>query len=272
MSPGTYLHIPTYTYVYMHIYAYTYTYMHIHAHTQRPQVTKKSQKCWRGASLMHPPGKNKYLISAHASGSCTMLAGGRFGKVLACPEHPGGFYGRGKTGPNTDSWRKNRKIGSEGGVGMGSKSGRAHALGCPEWVPPGAGSRGGVLGMLWWFPCPSGPMHAIAADTDGILMHTCIYMHILTIPTYTYIQIHTGSDKIPTAVTYLHDTAWFLQIHEDTCIYALPWIKPTPPQKYLCIPTYTRDTCIYLHCTYLQIVVLTLNFLVRICRYHVGIM
>jgi hypothetical protein len=90
---------------------------------------------------------------------------------------------------------------------MGSKSGRAHALGCPEWVPPGAGSRGGVLGMLWWFPCPSGPMHAIAADTDGILMHTCIYMHILTIPTYTYIQIHTGSDKIPTAVTYLHDTA-----------------------------------------------------------------
>ena len=87
----------------MHIYAYTYTYMHIHAHTHRPQVIKKSQKCWRGASLMHPPGKNKYLISAHASGSCTMLAGGRFGKVLACPEHPGGFYGRGKTGPNTDS-------------------------------------------------------------------------------------------------------------------------------------------------------------------------
>ena len=76
---------------YMLIYAYTYTYMHIHAHTQRPQVTKKSQKCWGGASLMHPPGKNKYLISAHASGSCTMLAGGRFGKVLACPEHPGGF-------------------------------------------------------------------------------------------------------------------------------------------------------------------------------------
>ena len=77
-----------------------------------------------------------------------------------------------------------------GGVGMGSKSGRAHALGCPEWVPPGAGSRGGVLGMLWWFPCPSGPMHAIDADTDGILMHTCIYIQILTIPTYTYVYMH----------------------------------------------------------------------------------
>ena len=52
---------------------------------------------------MHPPGKNKYLISAHTRGSCTTLVGGLLGKVLACPEHPGGFYGRGKTGANTDS-------------------------------------------------------------------------------------------------------------------------------------------------------------------------
>ena len=67
---------------------------------------------------------------------------------------------------------------------MGSKSGWAHAPGCPEWAPPGAGSREGVLGMLWWFSCPSGPMHAIPADIDSILTHTCKYIQI---PTDTYI-------------------------------------------------------------------------------------
>ena len=54
-----------------------------------------------GVSLMHLPGKNKYLISAQTRGSCTMLVGGLLGKVLAFSEHPGGFYGRGKTaGPS----------------------------------------------------------------------------------------------------------------------------------------------------------------------------
>ena len=79
---------------------------------------------------------------------------------------------------------QNRKIGSRGGIGMGSKSGWAHALGCPEWVPPGAGSREGVLGTLWWFPCPSGPILAIHADTDQICTHTYRYIEI---PTHTYI-------------------------------------------------------------------------------------
>jgi hypothetical protein len=136
--------------------------------------------------LTPSPAINKYPISAHTIVSCTMEMGGRSGKVMACPEHPGRFYGRGKTEPSTSSSRKNRKIGSRGGgVGMGSKSDRAHALGCPEWVPPGAGSREGVLGMLWWFSCPSGPMHAIHADTDDILTHTCRYIQI---PTDTYIM------------------------------------------------------------------------------------
>ena len=49
---------------------------------------------------MHPQAINKYLISPHAILSCSMLGGGRLGKVLACPEYPGRFYGRGKTGPN----------------------------------------------------------------------------------------------------------------------------------------------------------------------------
>ena len=98
---------------------------------------------------MHPPAINQYLISADTIVSCTTGMGGQSGKVMACPEHSGRFYGRGKTGPNTSSSRKNRKIGSRGGVGMGTKSGLAHALGCPEWVPPGAGSGEGVLGTLW---------------------------------------------------------------------------------------------------------------------------
>ena len=44
-----------------------------------------------------------------------MLVGGRLGHVLAPPEDPGRFYGRAKTGPNTDSSRKKiEKSGREG--------------------------------------------------------------------------------------------------------------------------------------------------------------
>ncbi len=45
--------------------------------------------------------------------------GGRLGHVLAPPEDPGRFYGRGKTGLNTDFSRENKKIGSRVGTGMG---------------------------------------------------------------------------------------------------------------------------------------------------------
>ncbi len=54
---------------------------------------------------MHPQAINKHLISALAIVSCTMLVGGRLGKVLAPPEDPGRFHGRGKTGSNTDFFR-----------------------------------------------------------------------------------------------------------------------------------------------------------------------
>ncbi len=50
-----------------------------------------------------------------------MLVGGQLGKVLAPPEDPVRFYGRGKTGPNTDFSRENQKIGSRGGLGWGQK-------------------------------------------------------------------------------------------------------------------------------------------------------
>ena len=63
----------------------------------------KTQNCWRGASLMPPHAKNKCLIYANVIVSGTSIAGGQLGQVLACPEYPGRFYGRGKTGPDTDS-------------------------------------------------------------------------------------------------------------------------------------------------------------------------
>ncbi len=97
---------------------------------------------------------------------------------------------------------------------MGSKSGQAHALGCPEWVPPGAGSGEGVLGTLWWFPCPSGPILAIHADTDQICSDTYRYIQI---PTYTYIL----EREIPMCCNILKDTNRLLQIHADTCYFLL---------------------------------------------------
>ena len=89
---------------------------------------------------------------------------------------------------------------------MESKSGQAHALGCPEWVPPGAGSGEGVLGTLWWLPCPSGPILAIHADTDQICSDTYRYIQI---PTDTYIgegAFLTPSPAINKAVSYTHLT------------------------------------------------------------------
>ena len=61
---------------------------------------------------MHPQAVNKHLIAAHAIVPCTMLVEGRLGKVLAPPEDPGRFYGRGKTGPNAD-FPKNRVEGGD---------------------------------------------------------------------------------------------------------------------------------------------------------------
>jgi hypothetical protein len=42
----------------------------------------------------------------------------------------------------------------------------------------------------------------------------------IQIPTDTYISIHTGGSKIPTAVTYLHDTG-------RSCIY-IRYLQSTP--------------------------------------------
>jgi hypothetical protein len=50
-----------------------------------------------------------------------MEMGGRSGKVMACPEHPGRFYGRGKTEPNTSFQEKIKKLGRGGGLGWGQK-------------------------------------------------------------------------------------------------------------------------------------------------------
>jgi hypothetical protein len=129
---------------------------------------------------------------------------------------------------------KIEKSGRAGRLGWGQKV-VGHMPWGAEWVTPGAGSREGVLGMLWCFSCPSGPMHAIQADTDSMLTHTCKYIQI---PTDTYMSIHTGRRKIPTSVTYLHDTGRFLQIHQIPA-YTYSLQIYLPPLK---IP---MNTCIY---------------------------
>ncbi len=59
---------------------------------------------WSGSSsLVHHKTKNKCPISAHADAPCTTRVEGQVCQVWACPDDPGRFYGRGKTGQNTDS-------------------------------------------------------------------------------------------------------------------------------------------------------------------------
>ena len=55
-----------------------------------------------GSTWGHHQTKFCCPISAPVGASCTTLMGGRLGHVLACLADPGRFYGRGKTGPNTD--------------------------------------------------------------------------------------------------------------------------------------------------------------------------
>ena len=125
------------------------------------------------------PAINKSPISAHTIVSCTTREGdlAKFWPVWSILADSMAVARQVQTPVLQE---KIEKSGRGGGVGMGTKSGQAHALGCPEWVPPGAGLGEGVLGMLWWFSCPSGPMHAIHADTDSILTHTCRYIQIHT--------------------------------------------------------------------------------------------
>ena len=139
----------------------------------------------RGSCLTHPQAMNKHRILSYATVSCRGLFRGLLVHVWACPADPVCFYGRGQTGANTDFSSKNPKIGSRGRTRMGLESGWAHALGCPEWGPPGAGPQEGVLGTWWWCPCCSGPIPAIPAHTVG-------YRQIHAIPAYTcrYMQIH----------------------------------------------------------------------------------
>ncbi len=126
---------------------------------------------------------------------------------------------------------KNRVEGG-GGVRWGLKSGQAHALGCPEWIPWGYGSRDSwreyVLGTLWWFLCPSAPIHTIHSYTDNISAYTCILMHI---PKYTYI---------------------YIDIHIKYTLGGKPYTYCSIiPTRYNLIPT---DTCQYTHIPTPQII------------------
>jgi hypothetical protein len=146
----------------------------------------KTHNCPKGASLMHPQTINKYMMSAHAFPSCTMLMGKQLGCALVCPEDLGRFYGRDKTALDRSKHRFFQKIRSRGGSPWDwdvVMKWMDNALGCPEWVPPGAGSQEGVLGTWWWFLCPSGPIHAIHADTfTNIDIHAYTYKYHHMIP------------------------------------------------------------------------------------------
>ena len=62
----------------------------------------KTRNRSRGSTWVYDQTKKIYPISAQAGVSCRTLMGGRLGHVSACLADPGRFYGRGKTGPNTD--------------------------------------------------------------------------------------------------------------------------------------------------------------------------
>ena len=53
--------------------------------------------------LAHQQTQNKCPISANSSAPCTTLLEGPAVQVWACPDAPDRCYGRGETGPNTDS-------------------------------------------------------------------------------------------------------------------------------------------------------------------------
>ncbi len=142
---------------------------------------------------MHPPAINKYLISAHTIVSCTMWMGGRSGKVLACPEHPGRFYVRGKTGPNTSSSRKNRKIVSSGGLGWGQK-----VVGHMPWGALSGSLRVQGHERVFWGCC--GGYRAPVVQCMQYMQILIAYLRIHA-NTYRYLQIpiyNTYCSNIPT--------------------------------------------------------------------------
>jgi hypothetical protein len=99
-------------------------------------------------------------------------------------------------------------------LGWGLKVVSRLPWGALSGVPLGAGSREYVLGTLWWFLCPSVPIHTIHADTDNIPAYTDISMHIPI--------VYTLGRKQNTYCSIIPDTVRFLQIHVNTKIYLLP--------------------------------------------------
>ena len=108
---------------------------------------------------------------------------------------------------------------------MGSKSGQAHALGCPECDPGVMGHEGMFWGCCGGFCVP-------VFQYIQYIQILIIYLHIhaykclfLYIHAYTCIYLSNTQQEgghIPTAVSYLQDTSRFLQIHVYINIYLLP--------------------------------------------------
>jgi hypothetical protein len=90
-----------------------------------------------------------------------MLMGGQLGHGLACPEDPGRFYGRESVTRQgqTPIFQEKKLSGQEVGLAWGHKVDDHMSWGALSGLPPNppvAGSREGVFGIWWWFPCPSG--------------------------------------------------------------------------------------------------------------------
>ncbi len=68
---------------------------------------------------------------------------------------------------------------------MGLESGWAHALGCPEWGPPGVGPQEGVLPLFW------GRCGGVRAAVAQYLLYLQITMDTYTYMRYLYIHAYT---------------------------------------------------------------------------------
>jgi len=138
-----------------------------------------------------------------------MELGGRSGKVMACPEHPGRFYGRGKTELHTSSQGKIEKSGRGGGLVWGQKVVRPMPWGALSGSPRVRGQE-----RVFWGLC--GGFRAPVVQYLQYMQILIRYDRIHT-DTYKYLHIHTyWRAKYRCAVIYWKiqtDCYRYMQIH-----------------------------------------------------------
>ena len=174
------------------------------------------------------PAINKAPISAHTIVSCIMELGGRSGKVMACPEHPGRFYGRGKTELHTSLQGKIEKSGRGGGLVWGQK-----VVGHMPWGALSGSPRVRGQERVFWGLCGGFRAPVVQYLQYMQILIRCVRIHT---DTYKYLHIHTYWRQQNTdGGDILKDTNRLLLIHTDTCIFLLQ-------KKYPHILSYTYNT------------------------------